>query len=300
MANTTVAEGNFIDRWQKVILFKDPNPVQRFRARYAIYLALVPLVCALVLLALVLIFAKLNLYHLEGSGVIIDPQVRTAYYDQVIEEVAPILGYFSLMLLLTLAVGWVVMNWATHPFRHAEEALRRLVVEKKRIEIDMNWQTESLDFEQTVQAYIDAVSSKSKLEKSSEPTVRYTLNYKFLFKFIAVFLPVSIITSMILRIVVESVYGKIVSLALNLLHGRTIQSHYILAQQEVLDDTQNIMLIVSVFAYFLIGRYLSHHISTMIFVFTRAMRETKFPVKLRPTDIYHSLADVLNQLHDRR
>lgn len=299
MANVTAGQENLIDRWQKVVIFQDLDLVQKFRMRFAAYLALVPLACAAVLLALVLVFAKLNLYHLEGSGVIIDPQVRTAYYDQVFSEVAPILGYFFLLLVLTYAISWIVMNWATHPFRHAEEALSQVLKDRKRVNLDVNWQTESLDFEQTVQAYIDAMSAKERPQKLAEPVVRYMLNYKFLFKFFAVFLPVSVIASVVLRIVIESIYGKIVSLALNLLHGRTIQSHYILAQQEVLEDTQNIMLAVSLVAYFFIGRYLSHHISTMIFVFTRAMRENKFPIRLRPTDIYHRLADVLNKLHER-
>ena len=300
MADVKVGTENFVERWQKIILFPALDTVQKYKLKFAFYLSVVPLFASLVLFALVLVFAKLNLYYLEGSGVIIDSQVRTAYYDQVISEITPLVGYFGILLLLTFAISWIVMSWANHPFVGAQRALGTLLNEKKRIELDQNWQTESLDFEQTVQAYIDSVASKQKPSKLDEPVVRYSLNYKFLFKFVAVYIPVCLLSSLSLRIIVESVYGKIVSLALNLLHGRTIQSHYILAQQEVIDDAQNIVLIVTVLAYTLIGRHLSHHIATMIFVFTRAMREGKFPIRLRPTDIYHRLADVLNQLHSGR
>jgi hypothetical protein len=232
--------------------------------------------------------------------VIIDIQVRTAYYDRVISEIMPLLGYFGILLLLTFAISWIVMSWANHPFVSAEKALNALLNEKKRVELDQGWQAESLDFEQTVQAYIDAVDLKQKPAKLDEPVVRYSLSYKFLFKFAAVFIPMSLLSSLSLRIIVESVYGRIVSLALNLLHGRTIQSHYILAQQEVIEDALTAVLLLTIFSYALIGRNISHHISTMIFVFTRAMREGKFPIRLRPADIYHRLADVLNKLHSNR
>lgn len=291
---------SLLDRMRSVVIFRELSPVETFKFRFAIFLSLVPLVASLLPFALVLIFSKLNVYYLEGNGVIIDPRVRTAYYDQVITEVLPLVGYFAALLVFTFPISWIVMNWATYPFVTAENTLKRALSSGKAGESESNWQTESVDFDETVDAYVSSFVSKDRPGKLQEPTVRYSLNYKFLFKFVVVFVPLSVISTIVLRVLIDSVYGKIVSLAINLLHGRSIQSHYILAQQEVLEDAQNIMFGISVIAYAVFGRFLSHHISTMIFVFTRAMRENKFPIRLRPTDIYHSLADTLNEIQSKR
>lgn len=297
---TQAKSQNIIDAMRSIVIFRELSPVESFKLRFAFLISIIPVVSALIPFSLILVFSKLNLYYLEGNGVLIDPQVRTAYYDQVITEVLPLLGYFGVLLLLSVPIGWIVMNWVTYPFVVAENSLKKVLESGERVSVNSSWQTESADFDETVQAYITSVVGKENPKKLQEPVIRYSLNYKFLFKFVAVFLPLSLISSLALRILIESVYGKIVSLALNLLHGRTIQSHYILAQQEVLEDAQRIMFIVSLLAYALFGRFLSHHISTMIYVFTRAMRESKFPIRLRPTDIYHQLAETLNSLHAKR
>lgn len=291
---------SLVERMQRVVLFRNLSRVEKFKLKYALLLAFIPAVCSVVPLLLVFVFSKLNLYYLEGNGVIIEPQIRVAYYDQVISEILPIMGYFIGLLALTTPVAWIVMNWVTYPFIRAEKAIRKLLSSGERIDINSGWQAENIDFEETVTAYLKAISEPKSAEKNQEETVRYSLSYSFLFKFLAVFVPLGLIAAGVLRVLIDSAYGKIVSLALNLLHGRSVQSHYIIAQQEVLEDAQAIMLFISLLAFGLIGRSLSHHISTMIFVFTRAMREGKFPIRLRPTDIYHSLAEALNLINNRR
>lgn len=281
-------------------IFPALHAITKYRIRNGFVISLVPLFCALVLLSLILIFSKLNLYYLEGEGVLIDPQVRQAYFDSVILEVAPLAGYFLLLVGLTFAIGFIVVGWSTSPFSLAEANIRSFIdnkdAESKR---SNSWLSESVEFDNTMRAFLSWLKTGTKPDKLKQQVKRESVNKSFYLKFLMIFLPLSVLTSMSLAILMKGIYSKIVSLALHLLHSRTIASHYILAQQEVLDDAQNIMLVISLVLYAVIGWYIAKHLSTMDFVLRRAIHEERFPVFLRPRDVYHSLAKAINEARQK-
>ncbi len=291
MSADSKTESNFTD----YEIFPALSTVTKYRLRLGGVIALVPMFCSLVLLSLILIFAKLNLYYLEGEGVLIDPEVRMAYFDAVLLEVSPLIGYFLILVFLTYTVGFIVVGWATSPFCLAEENLKRFIKDKEAtLKRPASWLSESVQFDESIRGYISWLKTGSKPETLNSDVVRNPINTNFMLKFFLIFFPLSILTSLSLAILMKGIYSKIVSLALHLLHSRTIASHYILAQQEVLEDAQMIMVIVSIALYAVIGHYVSKHLATMIFVVRRAIHEERFPLYLRPRDVYHSLATAIN------
>lgn len=96
-------------------------------------------------------------------------------------------------------------------------------------------------------------------------------------------------------IFIVTIYEKIVSLALQLVPSTQGTTHFYLAQQEMLLDAVNVAIVISILAYMVIGTHISRYMSNMIYVFTRSIREQKMPMYLRKPEIYHSLADTINE-----
>jgi hypothetical protein len=75
--------------------------------------------------------------------------------------------------------------------------------------------------------------------------------------------------------------------------------HFFFAQREVLQEAVSATAIVSLFLYLVIGVQISRYMTSMILVFTRAIEEESFPVRLRYNDTYHSLANTINRAYEK-
>jgi len=105
------------------------GPVGIYHLHYTLILSSVPFLCGLMMLLLISVFAKLNLYYLEANGLIVDEQVRDAYYSQVQTETMSVAGFLLLQIVVTALVSIIVMRWASAPFANAvrtvEQALEQ-------------------------------------------------------------------------------------------------------------------------------------------------------------------------------
>ena len=72
------------------------GPVGRYHLKKILLLSSVTLICGIVLLLLLLVFSKLNLYYLESNGFPVDEELRDAYYSQVQTEAMGVGGFLLL------------------------------------------------------------------------------------------------------------------------------------------------------------------------------------------------------------
>ena len=126
-------------------------------------------------------------------------------------------------------------------------------------------------------------------------------NMSFLLKFWITFGILSVTTGNLMGIVIAQVYEKILSLAFALVNATNLPNsqHFFAAQQEILHDATTISTGVAMTAYFFIGLNISRYMTTMLYVFTRALEEDRFPVQLRLTDVYHGLAAIMNNARQK-
>lgn len=108
---------------------------------------------------------------------------------------------------------------------------------------------------------------------------------------------VSWATSHVVGIALNSVYMKVVSLAINLTRMNQ-KGHYYSSQEDLMNLGVNWMLVMSCLIYAVIGYYITQYMSNMLFVFNRAVKERHFPLKLRDSDIYHGLAEAISEVAD--
>lgn len=269
--------------------------VRRYQLLNAIYLTTVPLICAFLLVLLIFVFARLNLYYLESNGLIVNDEVREAYFDQVNLVVFGELWYFAGLLVFTFILSMVVMFWATAPFVDAEKLINGVMEKPDSIKPSPKWLSESLVFDRFVWLFALQVKNRKSNDLPEEIRApRIQLNFLFLAKFLACFSVISIVTGYALGILLTSIYEKIVDLALHLVQNAKVISHYFLAQQEILQDATTLLTVISLVVYLLLGLHISRYMSTMTFVFARAIKERRFPIYLRSYDVYHSLANTLS------
>jgi len=269
-----------------------------FHVRWAIYLSSVPLISSLILVLLLFVFAKLNLFVLEGAGMVVDERLREAYYDTILLEMSPDLLLVGLLLLLTFAVGWISARWATSPFRDAEKLIWTALHEPAELRRPRKWLSESPEFEALLWSHSEKVAGRDPNAGGGRiPSVTFTPLFSL--KFLAVFIPLAVVTGFFLGNVLTSAYMRIVSLALGLVRDPGVVQHYFLSQQEILTDATVLVSSFALLAYLLMGMSLSRYMATMIFVFARGIVEHRFPLKLRGTDIYNSLARTLNEANER-
>lgn len=280
---------------KNVVLFEKPNQIQAYKMRYAIYLTLVPLFSTGILLIQLLIFSMLNLYYLEGNGLIIDPQVREAYYDQVIQEVLPVTGYVVLVIIAVFCISLIVMNWAVSPFTLAEKTIRAFDGKAMPARPTAAWASENLILDRAVVAFLKELATGEPQKEFQRKIPIYQFNPGFLIRFGVVYAILSLLTGYVLGLLLNGAFMKVVSLALNVVQGQFIRGHYFTAQEEVLSLGVTISIFASVCVYLLIGYHVTRYMSTMVAVFHRAFREKRYPIQLRKTDIYHSLADAVNE-----
>lgn len=276
------------------------GPIARYNLRYTIMLTLVPFFCGLLLMLLLTVFAKLNLYYLEASGMLINDEVRDAYFSQVQIETMSVAGYLLLQMLMTAAVSIVVMRWASAPFTTALRTVETAVNKPDALRPTMRMLSESPGFDRVIWLFALRVKNGGENQIKEGPH-RYAANLLFLAKFVIAFTILSVITGSFMGITIRIVYDKIVSLAIQLVKNTNLSSagHYFSAQQDVLQDATTITTVVSVVVYLFIGLNVARYMSTMIWVFSRALEEDRFPVQLRTDDVYHGLAASLNRARER-
>ena len=109
---------------KNIVIFEKLNPVQNYKVKFSCYLTMVPVFSTMILLVQLMIFSMLNLYYLEGNGLIVDHQVREAYYQQVVSEVLPLTVYILVVIAANFFLSFIVMSWAVSPFTSAEKKIR--------------------------------------------------------------------------------------------------------------------------------------------------------------------------------
>lgn len=268
--------------------------IRTYQVQCSLILTVVPLICSLLLLALLYCFSQINLYFLENNGMIISSEIRQAYLDQVSLELYDVSYYLLFLFFVTFVVSYVSMMWAVSPFVNAEKSLRLALANNGKVKVEKGWMSECPELMHTVQKLIMRLRDPlMPFPKESDPS--YSFNFRFFLKFMVVFLFVSVATGYIMGIALGTVYLKIVNLAITLV-GMNRRGHYFIAQEELLLTGVKTMTVVSGLIFMLLGVMITRYLSNMSFVFVRAIRLHHFPLKLRHSDIYHGLADAISEV----
>ena len=289
-----MSQMSFKQKYNKTIPLPDLSPTSRYHIHYTLLLSAVPLVCGLVLILLLSVFSKLNLYFLEANGMLLDEQVRDAYFKQVELETFSVVGYLFLQVFVTAIASFVVMRWATAPFTGAQKMIRQAMANPNALKPASRWLSESPIFDRLIWLFCLRIKSGGENQVKT-PLPSFGTNIPFLVKFLAVFITLSFSTGYVLSIIMESVYGRIVDLGLHLTKSTGATGHYFLAQQEMLQDANTLTTACALACYFVLGLSISRYMATMLFVFSKAVHQDRFPVTLRADDVYSELADTVNQ-----
>lgn len=273
--------------------------IDKYHLRLTLLLSSVPLVCGVMLLMLLLVFAKLNLYYLESNGMILEEQVRGAYFKQVEFEIWGVVWYLMMQIALTFVASFVVMRWASAPFLSAIRTIRTALENPDQLKPSSRWLSESPAFDSIVWNFILQVRSGKLSQTPPIALPRFGVNALFLLKFLLTFIALSVITGYVMGIILSTVYERIVSMALHLVQNTKVMTHYFVAQQDILSDAVSLMTVLSLFVYFIMGWYISRYMTTMIAVFAKGLSDAKFPIILRRTDVYHELAELMNAAQKR-
>ncbi len=279
----------------KIEIFAPIGIIGRYHLKNTFLLSLVPLCCGMLLLLLLVTFAKLNVYFLESNGLILHEEVRDAYYKQVQLELAAGFWYLVLQLFVTAVVSFVIMRWATAPFRNAQKMIETAETHPDKLRPNPRWMSESPSFDRHIWLFALRVKGGGENQIPNDESWQPGLNLFFLVKFYLSFAVLSVATGYTMGILMGSVYDKIVQMALSLMPNIKLISHYFLAQSEILADATALVTGVSLVVYFFFGLHISRYMATMIGVFSRALQADKFPIALRSNDVYHPLAQILNR-----
>jgi hypothetical protein len=275
------------------VLFPALSSTTYHQIRQMLLLVSIPVFCGLITILLFSVFTQLNLYFLEANGLILDEQVRGAYFTQVEIETFGVIGYVGLQIAVTALASFFVVRWASAPFTNARKMIGVALTDPQKLRPASRLLSESPAFDRMVWQFCLKIRSGGDL-KLPKPRTLMT-NYPFLAKFMLTFGVLSVSTSYVMSIITDSVYRKVVDLALQVVRPDKNIGHYFLAQQEMLQKANTLTLCLSLALYFLLGLYISRYMATMIFVFSRAMHEDQFPLTLRAGDIYGDLAESMNK-----
>lgn len=276
----------------------DLNKIHRYHIRQALILSLIPLLCGVVLALLMYVFAKLNLYYLEANGLLLDRQVRNAYYSQVALEITGVTGYLLLQLLATTFVSFVVVRWATAPFRSAMHLVKTALCHPENLRPVSRWLTESPVFDQVVWLFCLRIKSGGD-NRLPGKIPHFRVNLHFYLKFLVAGVVLSVVTGYTMGIIFGSVYRRIVDLALHLVQETSSMPHYLSAQEEVLTDATTLLTGFSLVLFAVVGLFIARYMATMIYVFARSIQEDSFPITLRSSDVYGELAQLLNEAREK-
>jgi len=269
------------------------SKIQKYHIRYSIFLGSVPLICGSILLLLLWVFTKLNLFYLESRGMVLDPQIREAYFSQVQMETFAVIGYLVLQVAVSLVASFLVMRWATAPFATSERQVKVAMSTPDKLKPEVNWMSESPAFDRIVWQF--CLRIKAGGENTVKDLPYFGLNYPFLIKYFLTYGALSVSTGYVLSIIMDTIYRRTVELGLQLVRTKEIGQHYFLAQQDILKDATYFAMILSICIYLWIGVLISKQMSNMLFVFSRAIKDDRFPIYLRMGDLYTGLAETLNE-----
>lgn len=273
---------------KNIVIFQSLSRVRMYQLKCSLLLTSVPLICSASLTALLFFFAQQNLYFLENGGLIISEAVRQAYHDQVVLELFDVMWLLGALFLFTFVISFMLVGWAVSPFVNAEKVLLSALADNNKLQTENDWLSESPAFHKVIWGLTQCLKNKKDMLTDLEsPTYKFA--WRFYLKFAASFYAVSIATGYILGVLLNTVYVKIVSLAVNLMKMNK-SGYYFLAQEELLRVGSILMIVLSCLVYAIIGFYLTRYMSNMLFVFIRAVKEHHFPLKLRDSDVYHGLA----------
>ncbi len=284
-------------RFKNIVIFPALTPLARYRLCYSALLTAVPLACGLVLLMLVSIFSQLNLYFLEANGLPLDEKIRDAYFKQVELEIFSTTGYFALQIVVTAIAAYMVMRWATAPFVNAQTMVRTAIDQPEKLRPASSWLSESPAFDRVI--WLFCLRLKGGGPNQVKELIPFGTNFPFLAKFLLTFGTLSLSTGYVLSIIMDSVYRRVVELAVHLVNSGKMGSHYFLAQQQILQDANTLTTSLAMLIYFFLGLKISRYMAVMIFVFSRAIKEDSFPLTLRATDLYGSFAKTLNEARQK-
>ena len=267
-----------------------------YQLKWAAALTCVPVFCAAFLTALLFFFAQQNLYFLENSGLMVNDLIRQAYQDQLIIELSDVVGFVFMLFVAAFAVSYLVMGWAVSPFRNAEKMLRSAMKNEDISGRGSDWMSESPHFHKIIWGLANRLKDPNHtFDNFDAPSQRF--NFRFFLKFAVSFYILSVATGSVLGIILDTVYIKIVSMAINLV-GMNQKGHFFNAQEELLQVGVSMMVIISCCVYVVAGYFVTRYMSNMLFVFGRAVKENRFPLRLRHSDIYHELAKTMCDLAD--
>lgn len=270
-----------------------------YKLRLAFSIALVPVITSVMVAALLFIFLKLNLFHMEALGLVINEQVRGAYYDQIIRELSAELPTLTILVTAIFLLGFIVITWAVSPFVRAERLIRRTCLSSthKEFRYDVHF-SEDANFDALIRDFIQEVESGLPVEPTGI-IVRRRTQWRFVIEYFLVFGVISALSGAVFSAVFLSVYERVVSLSLQLVMVRNLKGHYFNAQQDVLTDILNFTVTFSFVAYLWIGRVVHRHISINLYVFSRVIAEARFPIPLRSGQTFYGLADALNRAYQK-
>ncbi len=248
---------------------------------------------------LLTVFAKLNLYYLEANGMLVNEQVREAYFATVQTSILNMTGFLLLQLAVTGIIAIVVMRWASAPFMNAARTVETAASNPNALRPANRILSESPFFDRVIWLFSLRVKNGGE-NQIKNVSAQFIPNAFFFLKFAFTFGTLSVVTGYFMGIIIVTVYQEIVRMAIQLVKNTSMISaqHYFAAQQDVLEDATFITTAVSIIVYLLIGFQISRYMSTMIFVFSRALEEDRFPIQLRTDDIYHGLAASLNRARE--
>lgn len=281
---------------KNIEIFPKLSVIEVYKIKCSLLLTSVPLFCSALLTGLLFFIVQLNIYYLENSGLIINDEIRQAYHDLVKMEILDVGWYMAALIFVTFVAAYLLMQWAVSPFVNAEKLLRHSLKNPTSELQETDWLSESPSFHRVVWGLAQYVKDK-KHPFDKIPSPRYHFSWSFFLKFVLTFFAISLGTSYVAGIILNTAYMKIINLAINLVRMNQ-KGYYFLAQEQVLRIGVSTMLVVSCLVYAIIGYYIARYMSNMLFVFTRAIKEHHFPLRLRHSDVYHSLADAISDSAD--
>lgn len=282
---------------RNIIVFAKLTRVRRYKLKTALWLAAVPVAITALVFGILMIFIKVNIYHIESLGGLINEDVRGGYYDQIIGHLDEILPQIGLLFVSVFIVAYMVMRWAASPFERARIYIERTILSQRAERASYDFSvSEDPVFEQLVRDFCEQIQTGSSVQARVSVESR-PLNLRFLFKYIVTFGVVSVLVGLSLTSIFLLAYDKIVSISLQLIPGKSLSGHYFTAQQEILGDALNASIFFGLLVYAWIGWKIHKYMRLNLFVFSKAISERRFPVALKRREIYYALAEALNRAY---
>ena len=207
------------------------------------------------------------------------------YFDQVILEIQDVVWMTGLLFIATAAVSFIVMTWATSPFTAGEKYLRLCLLANASRPMPSRFFSEAPEFSMVVSRLAGRFNDPE-FPFDQMPETKYSFNVRFFIKFLMIYTPLSALSGYLFYIQFSAVYLKVVNLGVSLIRIKQ-WGHYFVAQFEILQIATNLCIGVSFVIYVISGYYITRYLSNMTFVFSRAIRERHFPIRLRDSDVYH-------------